>query len=59
MQPRLPIVERAFQLADTGLTLPEVKCRLKTEGYFEIQRHLVGPMLLRALSARARAARLT
>jgi uncharacterized protein (UPF0297 family) len=54
---RVPIIERAFQLADQGLVLRDVKKALKAEGYAAIGQQLVGRTLLASLAKRARAAK--
>lgn len=50
--PRVPIVERAFQLAAGGScrTLEDMIRKLETEGYREVRRHLEG----RAIKAKLR-----
>lgn len=55
-------LERAFALAESGecLSLPEIRARLRREGYDQVEAHLAGPAIgrqLRALCDSARAAR--
>ena len=51
MQPRISIVERAYQLASSGAcaTVGEVKSRLKAEGYANVDGYLTGPAIYGAL----------
>ncbi len=44
-------LERAFALARSGdcPTVPEIRSRLRREGYEEVEAHLAGPMISRQL----------
>ena len=43
------IVERAYQLAPECFNLDEVRAKLRSEGYTQIDDHLSGPTLRNAL----------
>lgn len=60
MQDKPTLVERAYQLAETGdlPTIGAIKRKLQSEGYAEIDAHLDGPQMraaLRTLIASAKA----
>lgn len=48
---RLPIIERAYELARSGeyATVSEIKQQLDAEGYANIQGHLYGSTIVSAL----------
>jgi len=59
MQPQIPIIERAYQLARSGTcaTVSEIKAMLKAEGYAYIEHELAGPALHASLRAACVASR--
>jgi hypothetical protein len=56
MDPRLSVIERAFQLADSGAvrSTDQIRKQLRKEGYSS--GHLIGPSLLAQLRTRIRIA---
>ena len=52
---RVPLVERAFQLARSGqfASVPAIASQLQGEGYFDVEEHISGSPLLRRQLKRA------
>jgi hypothetical protein len=51
MQPRIPIIERAFLLARSGQceNVRDIKTKLRAEGYILVDQYIDGPSLLKKL----------
>jgi hypothetical protein len=51
MQPRMPIIERAFALASSGScqSIKDIRAKLKAEGYFRVEEFIDGKQLFAKL----------